>query len=262
MEFPVLTNLKSLTFMFISFIAILSTFIYNFTPSAKYNIFSEDFETGEISKKCSGNCPLISTEYANSGQYSMKVHLDRNKSKVSYRTEIQEKSKATYGVDYWYEFSVYLPESYVADNIWEIVAQWHAVPDFNIGEDWRNPILSLHTTNGTWEILSFWDSKKNTFASGKREYSGSKVWSLGNYEINQWITWKFHVRWSHLEDGIIEVWKDGKKVLSHQGPNSFNDSIGPYFKIGLYKGWMEKEKTSKITQRTLYFDDITITKPL
>jgi hypothetical protein len=223
-------------------------------------IFSENFESGKITAKCSGNCPSISQKFVNHGQYSMMVHLDRKNSKVNYRTEIQEKSKATYGDEFWYEFSIYLPDSYVPDNIWEIVAQWHAVPDFHLGEDWRNPVLSLHTTNGAWKVLSFWDSKENTFESGKREYSGSKAWPLGNYEVNQWVTWKFHVIWSHLNDGLIEVWKNGKQVITQQGPNCFNDNIGPYFKIGMYKGWKKNPKPSDINQRLLYIDDITITK--
>lgn len=219
----------------------------------------EGFESGKISAKCSGNCPIISQEIVKSGKYSMKVSLDINLSKVNYRTEITEVKKATFGEDYWYEFSVYLPKTYISDDIWESIAQWHAVPDFHLGEDWRNPVLSLHTTNGVWGIKSVWDSKKNTFESGKIEYSGSKMWALGNYETNQWITWKFHVIWSHLDDGLIEVWKNGKQVISKKGPNCFNDDIGPYFKMGMYKGWKTSQKPSKTSKRVLYFDDISIT---
>ncbi|WP_091979686.1 heparin lyase I family protein [Pseudoalteromonas denitrificans] len=84
--------------------------------------------------------------------------------------------------------------------------------------------------------------------------------ALGAYKVAQWSTWKFHIIWSHLNNGLIEVWKDNKQVISHQGPNCFNDNLGPYFKIGLYKGWKNNSNQSKVSQRTLYFDDITITK--
>jgi hypothetical protein len=254
-----LSKFKLITFI-LSLLVIVSIFVYRLTHNTKNNTFVENFESGEITHKCSGNCPLTSSEYANSGKYSMKVHLDRNQSKINYRTEIQESSFAAYGQDYWYEFSVYLPETYIPDDTWEIIAQWHAVPDFHLGETWRNPALSLQTTNGTWGVRSIWDTKDNTFESGKRVYSGSKMWLLDNYKLNEWTTWKFHIIWSYLDDGIIEVWKNGKQVISKKGPNCFNDNIGPYFKIGIYKGWKNNSTPSKINQRTLYFDDITITK--
>lgn len=255
--------LKSRTLKFFSLIAIiamLSILIYFFIHNTTPNTFSEGFESGKISNKCSGNCPSISQDFVKSGKYSMMVHLDRNKSKVNYRAEIQEKGKATYGEDYWYEFSVYLPQSYVPDSIWEIVAQWHAVPDFYLGEGWRNPVLSLHSTGGQWTIKSNWDSKKNTFKSGKRVYSGSKDWVLGAYKVGEWTTWKFHIIWSHLDNGIVEIWKNGKQIVSKKGPNCFNDNLGPYFKIGLYKGWKNNTNPSDIVQRTLYIDDISMIK--
>jgi hypothetical protein len=122
------------------------------------------------------------------------------------------------------------PETYVPDNIWEIIAQWHAVPDFYLGETWRNPLLSLHSTSGQWSIKSRWDSKENTFENGKRVYGGSKDWVLGAYKVAEWITWKFQILWSHLDNGIVEIWKNGKQVVSKKGPNCFNDNQGPTLK--------------------------------
>lgn len=223
-------------------------------------IFSEDFESGTINARCSGNCPKIETDIVNTGLYSMKVYLNKNKSLVNYRTEIQEPDKAELGVSYSYEFNTYLPSSYISDGIWEIVAQWHAMPDFELGENWRNPVMALWTTNGQWQLSNIWDSKKNTFESGTREYDGMEEWFFGDYNTEEWVNWKFHVIWSYKQDGIIEVWKNDVLLLSKKGPNCYNDNKGPYFKIGLYKGWKDRVEPFSITERILYFDDIKVVK--
>lgn len=68
----------------------------------------------------------------------MRTSLDRLSDEVSYRTEVSDHARrpqVQIGGEYWYGFSIYLPEDYVADAIWEIVAQWHGRPDFDLGED-------------------------------------------------------------------------------------------------------------------------------
>jgi len=243
---------------------LLGFFLNEFSepPPEKNVILSENFESGAITAACSGNCPTITQKVTNSGSYAMEVHLDKNLSKINYRTEIQEDKKAIFGEDYWYQFSVYLPASYTPDNVWEIVAQWHAVPDTVLGETWRNPVLSLSTTDGKWGIRNIWDSKPNTFVNHNRKYDGVEDFSAGEYQTDKWVTWKFHIIWSHLDDGVLEVWKNDELVATRYGPNCFNDKIGPYFKLGIYKGWKKNTQPSNITQRTLYFDDISINEQI
>ena len=57
------------------------------------------------------------------GRKVMKTSLDRYKDRYPDRTEIQG-PPAEIGKEYWYGFSILLPEDYVPDRIWEIVAQW------------------------------------------------------------------------------------------------------------------------------------------
>ena len=52
-----------------------------------------------------------------------------------------------------------------------------------------------------------------------------------------WTDWVVHVKWSYQSDGILQIWKNGEKVVDQNGPNAFNDAHGPFFKMGLYKGW-------------------------
>lgn len=219
-------------------------------------LFESTFETDDLKGwKTSGNAPLVARDLSRAGRQAMKTLLDRNKDEVSYRTEVSG-PRADVGKEYWYGFSILLPEDYQPDRIWEIVAQWHGVPDFDIGENWRNPVMALSTTSGHWSWVSRWDAKRNTFEGGKRQYGGTSNYDLGPYQRGVWTDWVIHVKWSYGPDGLLQVWKDGDKVIDQDGPNAFNDERGPFFKMGLYKGWRDPNRPSDaVSKRILYHDE-------
>ena len=219
-------------------------------------MFIGDFETRDLTGwKISGNAPKITAQPTRAGKHAMRTSLDRHKDKVAYRTEVSGPGSQV-GKEYWYGFSIFLPTDYVPDNVWEIVAQWHGVPDFKIGEDWRNPVTALSTTDGKWGLVSRWDAKENTFQGGKRSYGGTHKYDLGPYRTGAWTDWVVHVKWSYGPDGFLDVWKNAEKVIEQKGPNAFNDKKGPYFKMGLYKGWKNPSRPSDaISQRVLYHDE-------
>jgi len=218
--------------------------------------FTSDFENAQLKGwRGSGNTPAVTRSRTRTGRYAMKSTLDRHRDRVSYRTEVSG-PRAEVGKEYWYGFSILLPEDYVSDRVWEIVAQWHGVPDQDTGETWRNPVMALFTTGGRWSWVSRWDAKRNTFESGKRKYGGTKTYDLGPYERDRWTDWVVHVKWSYQPDGILQIWKDGQKVIDQAGPNAFNDAKGPYFKMGLYKGWRDpKTPGDAVSKRVLYHDE-------
>jgi len=218
--------------------------------------FIGDFETGDLKGwHTSGNAPKITNSPVRAGKYAMKTSLNRHKDKVAYRTEVSGPG-SNVGKEYWYGFSIFLPDDYTVDSIWEIVAQWHGVPDFDKGEDWRNPVMALSTNGGKWGLVTRWDAKVNTFESGKKKYGGTRNYDLGKYRKDKWTDWVVHVNWSYKANGLLEVWRDGKKVVTQKGPNAFNDKKGPYFKMGLYKGWKDPSRDSdKVSTRLLYHDE-------
>jgi hypothetical protein len=236
--------------------------IVSLRTQRKSLLFNSDFEDGDLRGwEVSGNAPTVTREVARAGRYAMKTSLDRYKDRCSYRTEVSGPS-AEIGKEYWYGFSIFLPDDYIPDRIWEIVAQWHAVPDFKQGEQWRNPVLALSTTGGRWGWVTRWDAKRNTFESGKRQYGGQREFDLGPYQRNVWTDWVVHVRWSYKSDGFLQVWKNGEKVIDQTGPNAFNDAKGPFFKMGLYKGWQKPEvRDDAVTKRVLYHDEFRMAGP-
>jgi hypothetical protein len=205
--------------------------------------------------RSSGNQPAVVRDLSRAGAGAMRTSLDRKKDKFPNRTEVQG-PKAELGKEYWYGFSILLPEDYIPDDVWEIVAQWQGVPDADLGEKWRNPVLALSTTGGRWGWVSRWDAKRNTFESGQRQYGGIREHDLGAYDKGVWTDWVVHIKWSYGSDGFLKIWRNGNLAVDQSGPNAFNDAQGPFFKMGLYKGWSDLSgRHGSVNSRVLYHDE-------
>ncbi len=240
----------------------LATLMFASLASAAVNpplMFAGDFENGVYNAtllKVSGNAPIVTKDFSRRGSYAAKSVLNRATSPRSYRTEFSLSEPPTQmGGEYWYGFSIYLPSDYVADNIYEILAQWHGVPD-STAEDTLNPPVSLHSEKGVWMVSTIWDSRKITEAA---TYEGSRRYQLGEYKRGAWTDWVFHMKWSPKSDGLIQIWQNGKKVVDTAGPIGFNDPRGPYFKFGIYKGWRDRTTpVGVVGVRTLYHDEVRV----
>jgi Polysaccharide lyase len=231
-------------------------------------LFVGDFEDGKLVHgqhwNVAGNAPEITSEEVRAGHYAMKTTLDRDNSPINFRTEIRPltpdpiKQK-----DYWYGFSIFLPKDFVADPVWQIVAQFHDNPD-NAAEKGRNPMLAFFVNDGVWTITSRWDSKPTTIkdAKGKWVYEGDQSYVIGPYDVGVWTDWVLHVKWSYLDDGVLEIWQNGKLVVSQlNNPNCYNDQIMPFFKMGLYSGWKDPTAKGIVRKRVLYHDEFRMAGP-
>jgi Polysaccharide lyase len=213
-----------------------------------------NFESNSLSGlKTSGNPPTVQSSIKRLGRYGMRSDLDRFNSPVMYRTEVTvigSSPGTNFNQEYWYGFGIYLPDNYVPDNVaWEIVAQWHGIPDD--GDRHGNPPLSLSTSRGVWKLSNKWSSARIQNSSNMQ----SRSFTFGTYARGRWTDWVFRIKWSYGAEGILEAWQNGKKVLSAKGPNTYNDARLPYFKMGIYKGWKSGGEVGPVTHRTLYHDE-------
>lgn len=173
------------------------------------------------------------------GNTAVKFPLTFRDDGSGYRNEMVFKGPPKHfplGEEFWLGFAIYLPEGWEPDPATDILLQFHGWPDSN--EGWRNPPLALMTREDYWQVWSLYDSKANSGNPPRLE--GSEHFNLGKFETGKWTKWVMRVRFSYGSDGLLEMWKDGEKVLSHKGGNAFNDERGPYLKIGNYKAsWRE-----------------------
>jgi hypothetical protein len=234
-----------------------------YAQSKKFNHF-ESFEnvnflqSWEREEACCKYSITRTDSVAVSGKYALRFELNASDSLVANgkRAELVWKTDKKTHTERWFAFKVMLPSNYQADTIQEIIAQWHEVPDFNLGETWRVPPISLRIKNGRWLLDVRWATEaKNTNAT----ISGNKVFDLGPIETDVWTSWNFNMLLTHTDNGKIKVWKNNVELLDYQGPNYYNDKSGPFFKIGIYKaGWKKGLTYNNVSKRIIFVDDVSI----
>jgi hypothetical protein len=232
-------------------------------------LFESDFENNSLDGwNVSGNSPAVQRAIKRNGNFAMKSVLNRKTSPVPYRTEVSTggQEDVQYGQEYWYGFSIYLPAPFNASTAYEIVAQWHGVND--PGEASLNPALALRTENNMWSLSNLSDDRQITVPDGQSlhgtQYASKQTYELGKYATNVWTDWVFRIKWAYnsSQNGSLTVWKNGVKVLDAAGPNCFNDAKGPYFKMGLYKGWQDRVlPADTVSERVVYHDELRIAGP-
>ncbi len=240
---------------------------------ADEEIVKTGFETGEYEStgwRQSGNDPQIARapEPVCRGEFSLKIPLDRNKDKVSFRTELSLVGNEAhplrnleYDNDYWFALSIYLPRSWRPDNkSIDILAQLHGVPDTDQGEVYRNPMFNFHIRGDEWAIATKRDSRRVTATDqAKMEYEEYGFQSLGKTETGKWTSFVFRFRLSYREnEGRIDVWKNGTKIVDNYSRGvGYNDKKGPYWKIGNYKpDWKPGHEPSDVSRRLHYVDEV------
>jgi hypothetical protein len=156
----------------------------------------------------------------------------------SIRSELVQPSESE-GTERWYGFNMYL-ENWDDDTAPEHVLQWH--PDNPGG----SAIGSLFTSRGRYVFVT-------THYIGT---NGNGYSDLGPILSNQWVSWVMHIKWSSQQNGIIQIWKNGRLVLDVHDIQTAPDG-GSYFKLGINKfGWGLQPSTT--TKRVLYFDEVRI----
>jgi len=229
-------------------------------------IWVGDFETGNLSQyktKQLRNGKVVSSPVRD-GKKALTITLRRgqsarNNSEVmpqAWKKYPKYKPNFAFGQEYWYSVSIHVPKDYVIDE-GETVFQFHASPDTNKGDQHVHPPLALGIENGKWYLRARADGRARQTKGMK--YQFKQVWSLGKVKRGGWTDWVFRIKWSYKSDGLTQVWRDGQLVVNRKGMNTYNDSRGPYLKLGIYKNvWNQKATAAK--SRTLSFDAVKIYK--
>jgi hypothetical protein len=201
------------------------------------------------------------TTTVHSGSRALKAEL-YNPDKLYKRAEVAHTYKAAIGEQYFYRFSMYMPTTgYPANNVdgttFTIVTQWHAYPDFGLGETWRSPNLAFAMNeagnmriNTRYSDLPVNDNSTSVVVN-HLDAQGNDYFVIPK---GQWITFEVSVRWDYTSNGYLDIWMDGTQIVNYSGPTSYNDAVGPYMKMGIYR-------TTWITEReTIYYDNLQILK--
>jgi hypothetical protein len=166
-------------------------------------------------------------------------------------------------------------------------------------EEWKSPTLAIYVINGKYKVLYRTDPLPISVTNGstngaecvafdKRSLGcpSSENWEydwqgqidnlpsntntnhrwwqedmLADRNANRWVKWVFHVKWASDNTGLLEVWKDGNKIIDkHNYPTSYNDYAGPTSKMGIYRSspYAGVPYNSVYYDRTFYLDEYRI----
>jgi len=159
----------------------------------------------------------------------------------------------------WYGARIYVPKDWVSgsDSGGDTVMQWHGRIS-KVKLDSANPPLSIAILHDRWVVHQ---------STGPMDNINRVINTLDKtLEKGRWVVWVIHVRWSSGDDGLVEIWKDGKRVFDTKGPNTYlTKPVTPYFKTGIYHPkWKTKneekfkEEATTLTKRVIYTADVKI----
>ena len=146
----------------------------------------------------------------------------------SYRAEISLPHEAGFH-ERWYGVRQHVPADWKVDPGpgADIVVQWHAIPGSGKA---TYPNLEICILDSTWEVRQSYGAA-NAGPTRKRHRLADPL------RPGQTVEWIVQAKWSPGPDGRLRVWKDGKEILSLEGPNVYGN-IGveytPYLKTGIY----------------------------
>jgi len=221
----------------------------------------KDFEQGNLHGWNQEKSQFYSIQIVNnpvrSGNYSSRFEVrkgdmpyyDRRRRRKVGRAELSEHRyfTAPFNTDLWYRFSTFIPKDWPNERNRCLIAQWHGVPDF--GEEWRSPPLGIEYRFNQFYIRICYSKKR--IQHGNTARSNNKTPLYRSYEYAKkgvWHDFVINVKWSYKEDGYLNVWIDNNRVVRYRGPIGYNDRVGLFFKMGIYRDISEKTYV-------LYHDD-------
>ena len=163
-----------------------------------------------------------------------------NSSAFKHRTELIPASEATRvkpGEDFWLGMRIYVDKTYPSGT---------NLINFHVTQ-----IIPATNATGT-DMALIIDAKGNWDFSvmHKKQFQAS-------IDRGKWSDWVIHFKRSTKNDGVVEVWKDLKKIVNFKGVTSQNNDPRGLWKFGLYRG-REVKKDHFGKAYVVYFDDVKI----
>jgi len=213
-------------------------------------LFQDDFQSGQfrrwnfseddrykLQKETPERIRIVEAPGLESGRKAARFTVPRAPN--SFRAEISLPHESGFN-ERWYGERILVPDEWVFDpnrgN--DLVMQWHAIPG-----NWRAtyPNLEISVGNTNWYIRQSFGSAQ-TKPTRTNERLGDPV------RPGVWTSWVIHAKWSPRDDGLLQIWKDGKIVLERKGPNVYTtigEEYTPYLKTGIYHPEWHLDKEGK-----------------
>lgn len=155
------------------------------------------------------------------------------KGAVTYRSELSTGLHPEMNSTKSYQCSLFIPKDFPIENNRLVLMQWLPKTKTELGEMPRSPALALRFVDG--ELYLAMRTSDERVITEPENVPSKILFSTTKKVLNRWHDFKFKVKWSYREDGLVEVRLNGKKVVDYQGPVGYNDDVAPSFRYGIYR---------------------------
>jgi hypothetical protein len=196
------------------------------------------FSTGVSKQTATSYAITTASSPVYQGTKSARFELRDTDPEVKNGTRTEISFPETTNLNRWYSYAMYAPANgFKYDTDDDVITQWHQGGG-------KTPALCLRVKTDKLyiRILGTWVE-------------------LGAFDKDQWHAYVMHIKHSSSSDGLIEIWKDGVKIMNRSGANMYavtGDIHNPNIKMGVYKSQWNGTGTSLTNLRVLYLDDIRI----
>jgi len=172
------------------------------------------------------------------GTKSARFELRASDNETNGGTRAEISFQPATNLNRWYSFAMYAPSAYFKwDDEDDCLIQFHQ-------GDGETPALCLRVREDRIyiRILGVWND-------------------LGPFEKDKWVPYVMHVKHSTGSSGLIELWRNGVKIMDRYGANMYkvdDDGHNPSLKLGIYKSAWNGSSTTETSSRVIYYDAIKI----
>jgi hypothetical protein len=169
-----------------------------------------------------------------------------NGSKDTERAELREADRffSRENQTYEFSFSQFLPQDFPIVPTRLVLAQWKQYCNGAAACDDDSPVVALRYVGGTLRITQNIGPHSRILFENGADLRG------------HWTDYRFQLRFTPGDSGVIEAWIDGRQVVDFRGPTAYPENATTgyrspslfYFKTGLYRDIMSEPMT-------LYLDE-------
>ncbi len=178
----------------------------------------------------------VSSRSARTGSRSARLEMPPSTAEggPSRNQSVADSPNAEDGDDRWYGVSIWIGNSWDLNQLHRGPEEFMNIVGFRWAEDaddYNGPGNGINATRVDGEPI--FTSATIVGDPGERESAGRL--DLGPVVQGEWIDWVIHIKWSTDDDGLREVWRNGRKVGTYRGPTMSRD-LPVLHRIGIYQG--------------------------
>jgi len=228
------------------------------TPLDHVDVY-DGFETGKLSRiwdthRFERGAVTMQSEIVRAGHGAAKVVVHSrdkfeagiNGNNNSERAELLEASKLVSRENrtYEYSFSMFIPPDFPIVPTRLVLAQWKQDCDGHAPCSDDSPVVAVRYTSGVLQI---------THQVGRHRVA---LFQTGENLRGKWTDFRFRIRFTPHEGGLLQAWLNGRQVVDYQGVNAYPETAATgyaspslfYFKMGLYRDVMAEPMTIYIDE--------------